>query len=80
MTGSRRSVTCGPPVARVQAVRAKRDANAADAALKRIEEAAQGTENLLPHILTAVEAYATVGEVSNVLRRIWGEYRESITI
>jgi len=67
-------------VARVQSVRAKRDAGAADAALKRIEEAASGTENLLPHILTAVDAYVTVGEISNVLRRVWGEYRESITI
>jgi methylmalonyl-CoA mutase, N-terminal domain len=67
-------------IARVQAVRARRDGDAADAALKRIEEAAQGTENLLPHILTAVEAYATVGEISGVLRRVWGEYRESITV
>jgi methylmalonyl-CoA mutase N-terminal domain/subunit len=67
-------------VARVQSVRAKRDAGAADAALKRIEEAASGTENLLPHILTAVDAYVTVGEISNILRRVWGEYRESITI
>jgi methylmalonyl-CoA mutase N-terminal domain/subunit len=48
--------------------------------MERIEEAARGTENLLPHILSAVECYVTVGEISNVLRRVWGEYRESITI
>ncbi len=67
-------------VARLQAVRAKRDAERAAAALKSIEEAAGGTANLLPRILTAVEAHVTVGEISNTLRKVWGEYRESITI
>ena len=37
-------------------------------------------ENLVPRILSAVEAYVTVGEISNTLRKVWGEYRESITI
>jgi methylmalonyl-CoA mutase N-terminal domain/subunit len=45
-----------------------------------IEEAARGTENLLPRILTAVEAYVTIGEISDRLRSVWGEYRESISI
>lgn len=67
-------------VARVQAVRAKRDANAAEQALKALENAANGTENLVPYILTAVEAYATVGEISHTLRGVWGEYRESVTV
>ncbi len=67
-------------VARLQAVRAKRDPRNAAAALKAIDEAANGTENLLPRILTAVEAHVTVGEISNTLREVWGEYRESITI
>ncbi|MFL6375765.1 MAG: methylmalonyl-CoA mutase [Pyrinomonadaceae bacterium] len=67
-------------VARLQAVRAKRDQTAADAALREIEEAAKGSENLLPRILTAVEAYVTVGEISHRLRKVWGEYRESFTI
>jgi methylmalonyl-CoA mutase N-terminal domain/subunit len=67
-------------VARVQAVREKRDAAAAEKALTAIEQAAQGTENLLPHILTAVEASVTVGEISNRLRTVWGEYRESVTV
>ncbi len=70
----------GDQVARLQAVRAKRDAAAAGKALKEIENAAQGTENLLPSILTAVEAHVTVGEISNTLRKVWGEYRESVTI
>src|SRR5436190_197733 len=67
-------------VARVQAVRAKRDAAAAETALKRLEHAANGTENLLPHILTAVEDHVTIGEISHRLRKVWGEYRESVTI
>jgi len=67
-------------VARTQAVRAKRNAADAKSALQAITEAAAGTENLLPHILTAVEAQVTVGEISHALRKVWGEYRESITI
>ncbi|MGB7201025.1 MAG: methylmalonyl-CoA mutase family protein, partial [Pyrinomonadaceae bacterium] len=67
-------------VARVQAIRAKRDAKAAENALKAIENAANGTENLLPHILNAVESHVTVGEISGRLRKVWGEYRESLTV
>jgi methylmalonyl-CoA mutase N-terminal domain/subunit len=67
-------------VARVQAVRARRDPENAAAALKAIADAAGGTENLLPRILTAVEADITVGEISNTLRSVWGEYRESVTV
>jgi methylmalonyl-CoA mutase, N-terminal domain len=67
-------------IERVRAIRERRDAAAAEAALARLEEAARGTENLLPRILDCVEAYATVGEISNRLRRVWGEYREAVTI
>ena len=67
-------------VARLQAVRARRNADNAETALTAIEEAARGTENLLPRILAAVEADVTVGEISNALRTVWGEYRESITV
>ncbi|MBP9663586.1 MAG: methylmalonyl-CoA mutase family protein [Pyrinomonadaceae bacterium] len=66
--------------ARVRAVREKRNATEAENALQRIRSAAQGTENLLPHILTAVEADVTVGEISNALRSVWGEYRESVSL
>ncbi len=38
------------------------------------------TDNLLPHILACVEALATVGEISHRLRRVWGEYREAVTV
>jgi len=67
-------------IARVEAVRAKRDADRAASALSDLESAARGTENLLPRILTAVEAQVTVGEVSDTLRKVWGEYREAVTI
>ncbi|MEJ7623193.1 MAG: methylmalonyl-CoA mutase family protein [Pyrinomonadaceae bacterium] len=67
-------------VARLQAIRDQRNKNEAEAALKSIEEAARGTENLIPRILIAVEAHVTVGEISHCLRRVWGEYRESVTI
>jgi methylmalonyl-CoA mutase N-terminal domain/subunit len=49
-------------------------------ALVRLEESARGTENVLPQILECVEASATVGEISNRLRRVWGEYREAVTV
>ena len=67
-------------IERLQAIRANRDSQTADQAIAKITEAASGTENLLPHILHAVESYVTVGEISHALRRVWGEYRESITI
>lgn len=67
-------------ISRLQALRARRDAAAVEAALARLEAAAAGSENLLPHILASVEAYATVGEISNRLRKVWGEYREAVTI
>jgi methylmalonyl-CoA mutase N-terminal domain/subunit len=67
-------------VERVRAVREKRDAAKAQAALARLEQAASGTENLLPRILESVEAYVTVGEISNRLRKVWGEYREALTV
>jgi methylmalonyl-CoA mutase N-terminal domain/subunit len=59
---------------RLQAVRARRDAQATEDALRRVEEAAASDENLMPHIITAVEAYATIGEISDRLRKVFGEY------
>jgi len=67
-------------IERLRAVRARRDATATDAALGRLEEAARGTENLVPHILACVEAHATVGEISNRFRIVWGEYKETSTV
>ncbi|HVF27907.1 MAG TPA: methylmalonyl-CoA mutase family protein [Pyrinomonadaceae bacterium] len=67
-------------IERVRALRARRDNAATDAALAALEDAARGTENILPRILACVEAYATVGEISHRLRRVWGEYREAVTV
>ena len=67
-------------IERLKALRARRDATATENALARLEEAARGTENLLPRILECVESFATVGEISNRLRVVWGEYREAVTV
>ena len=67
-------------VERLRSIREKRNAADAEHSIRAIESAANGTENLLPHILTAVEAHVTVGEISNTLRKVWGEYRESVTV
>jgi len=67
-------------VERLQALRNRRDAVAVETSLRKLEEAAQGTENVLPRILDCVEAFATVGEISNRLRAVWGEYREAVTV
>ena len=67
-------------IERVRALRSRRDAKLTSDSLTTLEQAATTNENLLPHILACVEAYATVGEISNTLRRVWGEYRETSTI
>jgi methylmalonyl-CoA mutase N-terminal domain/subunit len=64
----------------VKLVRAERDASAWAASLGRLEEAAKAGENLLPPIIEAVRAYATVGEISDRLRTAWGVHRELITV
>src|SRR5262249_29860780 len=58
-------------------IRAARDIAAAKSAVGRLEAAARGTSNLMPYILEAVEAYATIGEISDTFRRVHGEYREA---
>jgi methylmalonyl-CoA mutase N-terminal domain/subunit len=67
-------------VARLQALRSRRDARKVHSALAELERRASSNENLLPAILEAVEAYATVGEISNTLRHVYGEYLESVVI
>jgi methylmalonyl-CoA mutase N-terminal domain/subunit len=67
-------------IARLRALRAKRDASRTQSALAELERRAANNENLLPAILAAVEACATVGEISDVLRRVFGEYREAVVI
>jgi methylmalonyl-CoA mutase N-terminal domain/subunit len=67
-------------VARLQALRAKRDASKTESALAELARRASTAENLLPAILAAVETYATVGEISDTLRKVFGEYQESVVL
>jgi methylmalonyl-CoA mutase N-terminal domain/subunit len=62
--------------ARVAALRERRDNALVEQKLRALEEGAAGTTNLMPLIIDAVEAYATLGEISNAMRRIFGEQRE----
>ncbi len=67
-------------IERVRRVRAERDPAACGAALDRLEAAARGTDNLLPPMIEAVKAHATVGEISDRLRTAFGVHRELITV
>src|SRR2546423_174141 len=67
-------------IKRLQSLRERRDSAATELALANLEQAARSTENVLPRILDCVEAFATVGEISNRLRSVWGEYREAVTL
>jgi methylmalonyl-CoA mutase N-terminal domain/subunit len=70
----------GRQVERVRALRARRNAGVHAAALRGVEDAAWSGGNLMPQILLAVESYATVGEIANVMRTVFGEYRETVTV
>ena len=67
-------------VARLQLVRAERDAAAWAASLDRLEAVARGSDNIVPAMIEAVKAKATLGEISDRLRAVWGEYREVVTV
>jgi methylmalonyl-CoA mutase, N-terminal domain len=61
---------------RTNAIRLRRDAAAATAAVAALESAAGGSENVVPRIRACVEADVTLGEISHALRRVWGEHRQ----
>ena len=65
-------------LARLKKVREERDQSKVERALNQLRKAAEGEENLMPYILEAVKAYATLGETCGVLREIFGEYKEPI--
>jgi methylmalonyl-CoA mutase N-terminal domain/subunit len=64
-------------IARLREVRAGRNGRLAQDRLAALEGAARTNENLMPHIVACVEAFATLGEISDRLRRVFGEHRES---
>jgi len=67
-------------IERVRALRARRDSTRAAAMVAEVERRARSGENLMPAILDAAESLATVGEMSDALRRVFGEYTESVVL
>jgi methylmalonyl-CoA mutase N-terminal domain/subunit len=67
-------------VQRLQALRSERDHSKWKKALDAVQTAARSGENLMPKILDAVEANATVGEISDAMRSVFGEYQESVVV
>ncbi|HTQ86915.1 MAG TPA: methylmalonyl-CoA mutase family protein [Candidatus Solibacter sp.] len=67
-------------VERLRALRARRDAAKTTAALAEVERRARSSDNLMPAVLAAVEAWATVGEIADALRRVFGEYEETVVV
>jgi len=63
-------------IERLQQLRSKRDSAIAQDCLGRIEKAAHGNENLMPLVIEAVEQYCTLGEIADVLRKVFGEHRQ----
>ena len=91
VVGVNRYQASTPPIAKMQSiepeqtqsqlrrlarVRREREASTVEASLARLEEVARGSENTVPAILECVEAYATVGEIADVFRAVFGEQRE----
>ena len=64
-------------VTRLREVRASRSPSDVTRFLNAIQSAARGTDNLMPHILNAAEAYATVGEIADALKAVFGEYKDA---
>jgi methylmalonyl-CoA mutase, N-terminal domain len=65
-------------VARLQELKNTRDNGAVQQSLADLKAAAQGTDNLMPTILKAVKSLATLGEICNTLRAVWGEYEMAV--
>jgi methylmalonyl-CoA mutase N-terminal domain/subunit len=63
-------------IKKLQATKVARDRVKVVETLKRIQKSAEGRENIIPFMLAAVEAYATVGEISDALRSVWGDYEK----
>ena len=67
-------------VARLRKMKRKRDHHKVKKALEKLHHSAQKDENLMQTIIKAVKAYATLGEITDVLRKVYGEYKELIVI
>ncbi|MCB0350589.1 MAG: methylmalonyl-CoA mutase, partial [Bdellovibrionales bacterium] len=67
-------------VSRLKKFKAARNPKEVESCLNKIRSAAKGTDNLIPLFVSAVEAHCTLGEISDVLREVFGKYKESITL
>ena len=67
-------------VHRIDEVKATRNAKAVEKALAALRVAAEGTENTMPYILDAVHQYATLQEIMDIFRDVFGEYQETAII
>lgn len=65
-------------IERLRRLRERRDNQKVQDSLRRLKRAAEGEENLMPYILDCVKNYATLGETTDVLREVFGEYREPV--
>lgn len=65
---------------KIDRLKSERDGAKVEATLKALKEAAEGTDNLMPYILEAVKAYATLGEICDTLRSVFKEYKQSIIV
>jgi methylmalonyl-CoA mutase N-terminal domain/subunit len=72
--------TAAAQCAQLEELREHRDAATVTRALDRVRQTARGSKNLMPPLLEAVRAYATLGEMCDVLRDVWGEYEEPTSI
>ncbi len=61
-------------------MRARRDGAAVARALTHLEQAARGSENLVPRLLECVKSHVTIGEICHRLRDVFGEYEETVTL
>jgi methylmalonyl-CoA mutase N-terminal domain/subunit len=61
-------------IGKLQKLKAQRDNAAVEKSLHQLEDAAKGNSNLMPYILSAVENYATLGEIADAMRRVFGEH------
>jgi len=65
---------------KIEMLRTRRDNGKVESLLDDLREAARGSDNLMPFILKAVKAYATLGEIANALRDVFGEYTEAVIL
>ena len=67
-------------LAKLARIRAQRDGAAVQAALRRVGDAARGRDNLMYPILEAVKAYASLGEIAQAMREVFGEHKEAVKL